>query len=516
MMKRTTRTALLLLALLMFVGLNCFAAIKVQVNAVGSTGMFQTMALGAYSSSSCGTNMWSKKSGASGVDSRRGDIPLQTANIWIVWDNAKTKVCAYLGTDSIIGQQLFFAVPRATLSIPSSEIGSSGDNLIPTVTDVPLDVDVYNALNNLTFNAAPTDVRPEDAFFQAQRVIAPLDPVNYNGLGYTGDGQVGTTILSAFSSKSVTPVAYAISGKDPISGGTVKAFTTTPVGADPIVVFVNTQDTAAGGFGTSSFNNVSRFQLTAALNGTFTRTRDLSNVPGLPSIGMQVILREPMSGTYTTAEFNIPRDFEIHSTQELNVDPNQPGGNPLNIVYASGGSRRRGMGTGEVVAEVGSIPDAIGYSFWSTGNFAKVLTTTKYLSVDGVDPLNYSWYQTHGTIPNCVIPCKGLVPFVNILNGSYPAWTILRVVTDVPVPAGVAALIKAAQTSAINVSPDFVPVKNLQVFRSHFPQAGFAPSNGNPGEPTESGGDVGGAVYTVQGDKDYFNDTALQIVGQKQ
>jgi hypothetical protein len=170
-----------------------------------------------------------------------------------------------------------------------------------------------------------------------------------------------------------------------------------------------------------------------------------------------------------------------------------------------------------MVSTVGATTDAIGYSFWSTGNFAKVLTTTKYLSVDGVDPLNYSWYQSHGALPNCVAPCPGLIPFVNILNGSYPAWTILRVQCYTPCPSGVTRLVAAAQKNASKV-PDLVPVSSIQVFRSHFdrPQQLGVTSNGNVGEPAESGGDEGGAVFTKNADTDFFSDTGLQLTNIKQ
>ena len=175
--------------------------------------MFNLAALAAAQASGCGTNIWTKKNGASGIDSRRGDIPAQTANVWIVWNNQKTVVCSYLAVDSVIGQILFFAQPVGTLSIPSTSIGTSGDNLIPTLTDVPLDATVYAALNNKPFNAAPTDIRSEDALFAINRILAPYsnDP-HCTGLGYTGDGLVGTPIKSSQSSKQVTPVAFSISG----------------------------------------------------------------------------------------------------------------------------------------------------------------------------------------------------------------------------------------------------------------------------------------------------------------
>jgi hypothetical protein len=505
------------LALLLLLGVNAFAANPVAVNLTGSSGMFNLSALGGYSASVCGTNIWTQKSSSSapieGVDQRPGGGPVQTGNLWIEWNTNATTICAYLTVDSTVGAQMFFAVPKWTLSIDPSWVNSAGANLVPTLTDVPLPQNVYNALNNQPFNGVATDIRPEDTLFAENRVLAPLNTTNYDGLGY-GPGPVGTPIDSAFSSKNADPVAFALSGSDPISGGQVLPWLAQNVGAEPVMVFVNTQDTSSAGFGSANFSNIDRWTLANVLNGTLTRTRDVANVKGLAAVGIQTMVREPLSGTYNTMEFNIPRNAEINSTQELNVNPAAPGGNPLNVTYASGGSRRRVIGTGEMVSEVSSIQDAFGYAFWSTGNFAKALSTTKYLSVDGVDPLNYSWYQSRGSFPNCVYPCKGLIPFVNILNGSYPIWTIMRVATNLPVPPGITSLIKNVQTSATQGFPDIVPVGELQVFRSHYAQSGFNASNGFTGTP-ESGGDVGGAVFYVQDDLDVFADTGVELVGFK-
>jgi len=515
MTKRTTKLVTALsLAVIVFAGINSFAATGVLFNAAGSSGAFNAFALAAdRKGSECGTNIWTKKNGASGIDNRSASIPANTANIWIVWNTSKTSVCAYLAVDSVIGQQLFFAVPRGTLSIPSTEIGVAGDNLVATLTDVPLPAAIYTLINNAVFNAAPSDIRPEDALFEAQRVLAPLDTVHYNGLGY-GPGPVGTTILSSQSTKSVTPVAYAISGTDPISGMAVPAFHTTNVGAQAVIFFVNTTDTSAGGFGTATFSNVSRFVLADFLNGNLTRTRDMAAQTGLPSIGAHVFVREPTSGTYTTTEFTIPRSVEIGSTQELNVNPAI--NNPLNIAYASGGTRQRVVGTGEMVATVGAVTDSLGYAFWSTTNFSKVLSTTKYLTVDGVDPLFPTYLESNGVFPNCTAPCPGLVPFTNIANGSYPAWNILRIVTAQPAPTTVTNLISQAEAGAANVTPDFLPLTALQVFRSHYGQVGRGPSNGLITGKPENGGDVGGAVFTNQADLDFFADTGKELTGQRQ
>ena len=510
MTKRTTKfVTVLALAVFVLAGINCFAAITVEVNAAGSTGAFNAFALAAHNSTACGTNVWTKKSGGTAIDNRPGTSSTG-GNIWVIWNTKKTTVCSYLAVDSVIGQQMFFAVPRATLSIASSLIGSAGDNLVATLTDVPLDSDVYNALNNQTFNAAPTDIRAEDALFAMNRVLAPLDTVHYNGLGY-GPGPIGTTIHSSQSTKSVTPNGYAITGNDPISGQPVPAFKQTNVGVQVMMFLVNTSDKNSGGFGTSAYGNVSRFALANMLNGNFTRTRDIANQTGLPEIGSRVFLREPTSGTYNTTEFTIPRSAEINSTQELNVDPSV--NNPLNIAYASGGTRQRVVGSGEMVSTVGATEDALGYAFWSTTSFANVLSTTKYLSVDGVDPL-FPIY-TGGSFPVCVAPCPGLVPFTNVANGGYPAWNILRVVTGVPIPPGVSALIKTAQTQVANI-PDFLPLGASQVFRAHYTQAGKPAANGIIAGRSESGGDVGGAVYPITADTDFFNDTGKELVNQKQ
>jgi hypothetical protein len=504
------------LALIVFAGLNCFAVNPVEFNAAGSSGMFNLAALAADSSTGCGTNIWTQKNGASGIDSRNVNIPAQTANVWIVWNNSFSHICAYLATDSVIGNLLFFAQPAATLSIPSSEIGSAGGNLVPTLHDVPLPQAVYNALNNQPFNVAMSDIRAEDALFAMNRALAPWsDDAHCSGLGYTGNGLIGTPIASSQSTKQVTPVAYAISGNDPFNNAPIPAWTSLAVGGEPVVVFVNTADSSSAGFGSSNFNNVDRFVLSEMVNGTLTRTRDITNVAGLASVGAHVFLREPTSGTYNTFEFNIPGAAEVGTCQELNVNPSTD--NPLKLTYASGGTRERVVGTGEMVSTVGATTDSIGYAFWSTGNFAGVLSTAKYLSVDGVDPLNYSWYQNNGAFPNCVAPCPNLIPFVNVLNGSYPAWTILRAICYTPCPAGVTAIVAAAQSHAHSV-PDLVPVSSMQVFRSHFdrPQQIGATSNGNTGEPAESGGDEGGAVFTKNADNDLFTDTGLQFIELKQ
>lgn len=489
---------------------------QVQYNAAGSSAMFNTFAFAArLGSSPCGTHNWSKKNGGASHDGRRADIQDVSGNIWVVWDdsnNPKT-ICAYLSIDSAIGDRSFFAYPSAILSMPSGDVGSNGDQVVPAPMppDEPLPQAVYNALNNATFNAAMTDIRPEDALFATNRALAPLTD-DRSGLGY-GPGPVGTSIKSEFSGAFVQPVAFALSGPDPISGQNIPfQYATTNIGASPVVVFVNSTVLQAGHFGNPRFTNALRFPLALLLNGTFSRCHDLTTSIIAPSAPAHVMLREPLSGTYNTMEFNIPRSVEINSSQEAGVDPGQQDGNPLNITYATGGTRQRVIGTGQMIAEVVATPDALGYSFWGFGNFANAVSSTKYLAVDGVDPLRNIY--TNGFFPTCTNPpCPGILTFPHIQDGTYPIWSILRMVTVNPVPQFIQGLISAAETEAGQI-PDFVPATQLFVFRSHYNQAGVIGQNGH-GKP-EQGGDVGGAVFTLNSDFDSITDYGTELIGYKQ
>jgi hypothetical protein len=512
----TSAAAILALAVMMLSGTNSFASNPLIFNGAGASVLFNTWALGAYSNSTCGTNIWTYKKGANGIDGRSSSIPAENGNVWIVWNNSLSKVCAYLSVDSTVGAQLFFAQPQATISIPSTEVGTAGENLVPTLTDTTLPQAVYNIVNGAKFNAALTNVRPEDALFAENRVLGALNTTNYSGLGY-GPGPIGTPILSTFSSASATPVAFAISGTDPITGDAIPSWKATDVGASPVIIFANTENTSSNGdfSNVNAFQNIDRFPLALALNGSLGYTRDLTNVSGLDPVPLNVVLRDPLSGTYNVLEFQIPRSVEIGSTQELGVNPAAPGGNPLNIANAGGGWRQRTGSSSEEVAEVGNSANGnvLGYSFWSTGNFASVVNSTRYFTVDGVDPLYASY--AGGYFPTCTAPCPGLVQFTNVLNGSYPIWNVIRVVTNSKVPTGVQTLITAVQAQTANI-PDFVPFDQLTVFRSHYTQSGKVGANGLIPSLGEHGGDVEGAVFPDQADLDFYAETGKELLGFKQ
>jgi hypothetical protein len=534
MTTRTTKTAIVLaFAAMMLFSLSSFAKTTINYLGAGSSAMFNTFAYAGYGSTTCGGNIWSYKNGAQGVDNRGAGVPAEVGTVWVEWDNSAspTVVCAYLSVDSSVGNTLFFAKPASTFQILEAA-GTPGQSKIPGLTDTAggIPAAVISALNNQPFNADMTDIRPEDSLYAVNRALGSLNTVNYSGLGY-GPGPVGKAISDSFGlNTSATPVAFNISGKDPITQQGIRNWITTSVGAEPVMIFVNTQQTS-GGTGdfsnSNAFQNVNRFDLAMAVNGTYPYTRDISSATGLPAVAMNIALREPISGTYNTFEFCIPRSVEINSTMELGVNPGVPGGDPLNVANPySGGWRKRVIGTGEMTSQVANAAngDVLGFAFWSTGNFANIQANVRYLTLDGVDPL-FPSYEGGTFPPNCSSNCPGEVAFTNVLNGSYPAWTVLRVATASPIPSGVQALITKAQNYAVTTIPDFVPFEYagqqyLTVFRSHFSRpglkAGTRISNGHiPGVP-EAGGDEGGAVLTLQADLDNITDTGLELVQLKQ
>jgi hypothetical protein len=540
MTTRSTKTALALaFAAMMLFSLSSFAKVTVEFLGAGSSAMFNTFAYAGYSQNgftgTCGGNIWTYKNGAEGFDNRGAGAPVQVGTVWIEWDNSisPTKVCAYLSVDSVVGNILFFAVPKSTFEI-LEPAGTPGQSKIPGITDTTggLPQAVINALEGQAFNAGMTDIRPEDALFAVNRALGTLNTTNYNGLGY-GPGPVGTPISDSFGlNTSATPVVFALSGKDPISGQSAKNWITTSVGAEPVIIFVNTQQTSGGNgdfSNSNAFQNVNRFDLAMTLNGTYPYTRDISNATGLQAVPVNVLLREPISGTYNTLEFCIPRSVEINSTMEKGVNPGVPGGNPLNIANPySGGWRKRVIGTGEMTSEVANSAngDVLGFAFWSTGNFANIQANVRYLTLDGVDPI-FPSYEGGGFPPNCSSSCPGEVSFTNVLNGSYPAWTVLRVATSSPIPSGVQSMITAAQNFAgpTGPIPDFVPFvfggqQYLTVFRSHFNRPGLNSSqivsNGHIPGRAEHGGDEGGAVLVLQADLDNITDTGLELLQLKQ
>jgi hypothetical protein len=642
-------------------GQACSSSAAVSLNAVGSSAQFNTWAYATADFIGAGFHLFTVKGNISNgppavpiaglQDTRTSPATLDSATVWFMWDNnAACHAYAYFNVDSGIGQRIYFATsaakkPAGLPFLDSSLNGGSGTGgshnqvggLPDTDTVLPANVFLAFAGNGTTtapapFNAAPTDVRPEDELFATTRALTTIPATNtlaglgYNntGCGANSAGTVGCVVYTSFASaKYFNLIKYAISGKDPITGGVVPKFTTLSTGAAPVIVFVSNADTAAGGFGSVSggkyvFNNINRQTLASVFQGRLGRTTDL--LPTLPlasgtGFPIQTVQREVVSGTYATFEFtgvrtltgsSNPASVGASTAVTSNDDSGQEQGNnpttdfgsancpqgtgfpvagatcgdPLFINTPSGGLRLRAIGTGEEVPAVvntvknqstssTATKDGLGYAFWSYGNFAPVATgctgasgagdtcTTylgHYLTVDGVDPL----FNTPGgaldttpnpwgayNLPQCnlnALPCFN-VPFTHVSDGTYPLWTILRVVTPTPVPAVVQSIINLAQQEVKNsarFTSDFVPFEdgkgNLTffVFRSHYKQGTTSPLNGHktctsfqPVTPAtclvDAGGDVGGAVLPVQADVDYHTDfgsvggtTAPEIYGLRQ
>lgn len=609
---RAIFAAVVLTALVALASVANATTYHVQFVGVGSSAMYNTLSAAAFSDlcssvvgSDChhwsakGTNSGDSQNWAQGVDSRNSSIPPEAGTFFVAWDNVSGNVWSYLSVDTIVGQRLFFAVPRATQQIDSGATSAAGQNLVPAAilynrqtkadqsdetTGIPSGV--LSAIQT-TFTAAISDVRPEDAKFEVNRILATFTATG-SGLGYgnpanltcfqppdswTVSNILGCPIYGTWGGRSV-PVQYAISGTDPFSAKPAWKYKTIEVGAEPIIfVFNDTNPNGLGalnGAGNPAFTNLNRITAAWVFNGNLGRAQDLdpSLTIALQALssnpGINPILREPLSGTMTTTEFNVFRTVETQkqnpnaASQETGVNLGNAcslGSNcpdPLYLPGHGGSVRYRAIGTGAEIGGVSGVggvknlADSIGYAFFSFGNVNPLATSGKgkYVTLDGVDPINigYGPYTFNGTpynpgqLPNCLAPCQanGGTSLPNVRNGSYGAWSIIRAVTDA---AGVnltntQALVTAAQNEVNNTTADFVPFvcsnattcniggstePGLHVFHSHFTPPGIVvtPHNGNV-TATESGGDVHGAVFTDQADIDYHTDTTKELVSIRQ
>ena len=609
---RGTKAFCAVAVLIAIVGLAPVANAQVQFVGVGSSAMFNTVSAAAFTDlcssvagsdcrhwSASGKNSNDNQNWAQAVDSRNNAIPPEAGTFFVAWDNNSSpiRIWSYLSVDTIVGQRLFFAVPRATQQIDSGALTTAGQNKVPSqillnrqsgttqsdeTTGVPSAV--LSAIQT-AFTAAITDVRPEDAKFEVNRVLATY-AVTGTGLGYgtasnatcfqppdswTVTANLGCPIYGTWGGRSV-PVQYALTGKDPFSNQAAWKYKTIEVGAEPIVFLYNASNPnglgALGPDGNVAFKNLNRFTAVYAFNGSLGRAQDLdptltAALKGLGSNpGINVILREPLSGTMTATEFNVFRTTETlkeipnAASQETGIklsDACALGSNcpdPLFLPGPGGSFRYRAIGTGAEISGVSgvggikNVADSIGYAFFSFGNVNPLGGASgkgRYVTLDGVDPINqgYGSYVSDGVtyapgqLPLCLAPCvaAGGTSLPNVRNGSYGAWSIIRAVTDA---TGVnlthtQALVTAAQNEVNNTTADFVPFvctdttglctgePGLSVFHSHFTPTGVAgtPHNGNTSS-AESGGDVHGAVFTNQADLDYHTDTGLELVKIRQ
>jgi hypothetical protein len=249
---------------------------------------------------------------------------------------------------------------------------------------------------------------------------------------------------------------------------------------------------------------------------------------------IDVYLREPLSGTMNTTEYSVFRypDFSGKS-QETGVNAM----NPLaNKPCTTGGARFHSIGTGEEVKFVLNSNanfgvDGIGYTFFSYGNVSSIANNASYgyLTLNGIDGIFHKYGTTidpgqpaiAGALPGAAnlpascaadFPCaenviwSGNLSFPNLRNGSYRAWSTLRIVSNGTALASAKLLITGAQKYNVTTVPDFVPAiavsgtpgdPGLKLLRSHYTQEGVAPVN--IATTGDKGGDEGGCILHSSG-----------------
>jgi hypothetical protein len=316
-----------------------------------------------------------------------------------------------------------------------------------------------------------------------------------------------------------------------------------------LVVAVSSDTT--NGLGQSSITDISSANLAKLLDGTYS---EASQVGGTGSDPIYVFIREPLSGTYNTMEYTVANTTVNQTSQDvglgLTLNPNQPVNqrnctvtspwpvpsgttstvlnNPLVFTTGSGGGRYRAIGTGnelkvaEYYANASGLTNNLAYGFWSVANYNGYTAanlgslTAKYLKVDGVDPLISS--SSHSASNKGVIPTpttnNANMPYVDlghVADGTYPIWSLLRLATTTTSATSAANTLASAVQEFVTFGqttsrPDFVPLADMTVVRSHFAPPGVTfppsdtPNNGNlngNGCGTEAGGDVGGVVLTI-------------------
>lgn len=510
-----------------------------------------------------------------------GDAALTDANnnAWVTWTisggTCTTATAAQVinvnlmvSVDSSVGNRCFFANPSCTVHT-SVSAGTNGAGTIAngTFTESAIPQVVINVINTpLSLNASGTDIRPEDSLFATLRGFQgcgwPMATGSqYLGTGYQTEptgygakavGLVGTALanggVNGDGGSALNLAKWALSGNDPFAAaaGLTKnapAFTVQSVGAVPVVIMVNPANDA--GLGSLAVTNIDSGILAGFLDGSFQRVTDM--IPQGYSAGAgeaYTFVREFLSGTYNTTEFNVTNTQSNQSSMDVGVaavnaavttadlPPLECNGTPSATQITNGGGllkdsstpfgnyyRSRTIGTGAMVTSIKGRSDSLGYAFWSAANFSGVSATNgKYLTVDGVDPLQEVWQD--GLVPTSGNGLLANVSLSHVRDGSYPIWSILRVVCGSNCTATNALI-----TSAVNFvgpsQPDFIPlvgtnVPPLKLVRSHFApptvtMACSTPSNGNTaaGENAECGGDVGGVVYTLQADGDYAADASV-------
>jgi hypothetical protein len=516
-----------------------------------------------------------------------GSTNVDQGHIWVVWTtntSGTQYVWTFLKVDSIVGDRCFYGTPRCTITVPSgyswSTLHSSGSGISSALwgndTVPPTAVQALFG-PGVTVNTAATDIRPEDAQFEACRVNSALGKGagfegndGLDGLGYNSNNAsgtcpsypvtlaegVGTPISSGISGSTATAnvLAFNITGHDPFTNDTVAAGTTLTIGAAPVVFVISRTSTNNSGF-TGCARKLCNITDAGAQHifsgGDCSASQVSAGGSALPAAAINAFLREPNSGTMTTAEMHVFRR-PVDNISHTMLGTSQETGVAAATLSATactlgGGTRTRGIGTAEVMNgsgsnggilnSGGSNNDGIAYTFWGFGNINKLWNSANYsyLTLDGVDPIGPftgtggPWAA--GVIPNCTAPCAESQfwsgnSFPGLRSGDYTAWALLHIVTAETVD--VEDLLTIARQQAVESEPDFIPVlattaggikdPGVNIFKTHYDERqtnvagtiiGSAPTNGTfvggygvstatpPVVATDHGGDAGGCTYPI-------------------
>jgi hypothetical protein len=293
------------------------------------------------------------------------------------------------------------------------------------------------------------------------------------------------------------------------------------VGANSVLVFVNDQagSQGLGGLGhrtsgAPDVQDVTVPQLAGLYDGSWSLTRDVSLDGTWPAVNTTVFLREPLSGTYNNFEFQVPRTITPLFSSPHSQEDTPAGAWNLQFKQApsfGGGMRNRVIGTGEMTGNlaVGGVANSIGYAFWGFGNFASASSRTRYLTVNGAEPLqnasNYGFFPFGWNF----VTHKGL------RQGDYPIWGQYFAIIANPSDPFFVWMNQVADFVVGNY-PEYADWTTLRVFKSHYNPddvwglpgppifPGMTAHNGIAGPNPEWGGTVAGQTYGRKTESDYF------------